>query len=287
MVSIVIVTYNSESDIKDCLNSLSKYVKKENFQVILVDNGSKDGTIKFVKKFYPRVTIHKNRKNLGFAKAVNIGLRKVRGDALLLNPDTILNKGLLEKLSEISKIGGIAAVAPKIMNFDGSIQPSCGNFPSAINIFLDRIPVIRDLFPISEIIRKKAFYEKKQKVNWASGTCLYLTKKGLEVVGELDEDYFMYLEEVDWCYRAAKRHLKIIYTPKASIYHKDQGKSPTYSPAKFFNMRKGFITFFEKYNSELDLFLFKILLKVELFFKMIFVSKNSKWGEIYKKTNDL
>ncbi|KKQ74271.1 MAG: glycosyl transferase family 2 [Candidatus Woesebacteria bacterium GW2011_GWB1_38_5b] len=287
MVSVIIVTYNSESVIENCLNSLSKSIKRPKSQIILVDNGSKDETVKLVEKLYPQTIIIKNKKNLGFAKAVNIGLKRVREDALLLNPDTTINKDLLTTLWDVSKKRGTAGVAPKILNFNGSLQPSCGNFPTALNILVDRIPLIRNLFPISEIIRKGAFYEKKRVADWSSGTCLYLTKKALDTVGGFDEDYFMYLEEVDWCYRARAKNLKIIYTPKVSIYHKDQGKSPTYSPAKFFNMRRGFITFFEKYDKPVDLFLFKILLKVELFFKMIFVPKNSLWTKIYKKTNNL
>jgi hypothetical protein len=111
---------------------------------------------------------------------------------------------------------------------------------------------------------------------------MYIKRKAIEKTGLFDEKYFMYGEDVDWCNRARQSGCKIVYTPKTSITHFDEGKSKERYPNKFYNMRKGFLSFFKKYKKEKDLKLFLKLLRLELQFKNCFGPKDKKWQNIYK-----
>jgi len=287
MITVVIVTYNSERYIKNCLQSILENSIRSKIEIVLVDNASQDKTLTIVRRF-PKIRLIKNKINIGFASAVNQATAQAKGDILLLNPDTLIGEGVFDEFTSLSKKTSLAAISCSVRNFDGSFQPSCGNFPGAFNILLDRIPLIRNLYPKSEIIRSVEFYRKLQYPDWASGTCLFLRKKALKKVGGFDENYFMYLEDVDWCYRAKKAGFRILYTPDCNVIHADEGKSPKKSPNKFFNMRKGFITFFQKSKNPKELLIFKILLYFELFLKKYFLGPKSQvWLETYNKTADL
>jgi GT2 family glycosyltransferase len=282
-VSTLIVTYNSERTIKNCLTSLYKNTKID--KVLVIDNNSTDGTTKTVRKYFPKIKIIKNRTNKGFAAAVNVGIKNSHGDVLLLNPDTLITDNMLQVLANTAyKSKSIACVAPKILNSDGTLQPNCGNFPTAGNIFLDRLAPFNGLTSKSELIRKASYYEQEQYPDWVSGTCMYIKREQFNKIGPFDKSYFMYLEEVDWCYRARKTGFKILYLPKAHAVHFSQGNSAIRKPTKFYNMRKGFLIFFTKHGMESNLLVYKIILRLEIYYKIMFGSKNVKWQQTYLKT---
>lgn len=275
---IIIVTYNSEGVIMSCLKSLNNLIDK----VCVIDNASEDGTIPVIKKYFPKARLTVNKTNFGFAKAVNIGIKKSRGDVLLVNPDTKCSDNLVKILRKVAYSDkNIAAVAPKILNDDNSLQPNCGNFPTAFNLLLDKLPFIKKLIPISHLIRNSYYYNSSKNPDWIAGTCMYIKRDALDKIGNLDESYFMYGEDIDWCYKAKQKGYKVAYTPEISIFHSDDGRKKTRYSNKFYNIRKGFLLFFKKYNKKKDFCLFILLLKLELFYNKFIEPKSKKWQNTY------
>ncbi len=267
MISIIIVTYDSESSIQGCLESI---YKKNNLalEIVLVDNASKDQTVNIVNNYPLRLVVIKNKKNIGFAAAVNQGARIARGEYLLfLNPDTVVKKGCIEEMvSFFEKKKDAAVVGCKVVNPDGTLQPSCGSFPTIGNIILDRIPILNKFFK-TELIRQEDFYSKEQTSDWISGVFFMVRRDVFGKLGGFDEKYFLYVEDIDFCYRAKQAGYKIYYNPKAEIIHYDMGKSKERKKFKAQQMRKGFSIFFEKYKSSYYLFLWKMVLAVESIFR--------------------
>lgn len=260
---IVIITFHSKKEIKNLITSLSVYRSKKT-NIIIVDNASIDETFLSFKKLFPDIHIVKNRKNLGFAKAANQGAKIAKGEYLLfLNPDTVVNPETVQTIIKVLKSKKDAPIVGcKTFNKDGSLQPSCGNFPTISNIILDRIPILNKIFS-TELIRNEKYYEKEQTPDWVSGAFFLVKKSIFEELGGFDEQYFLYVEDVDFCYRAKKAGYKIYYTPNASIIHFDQGKSKERKKFKALQMRRGFSLFFSKHKPSFYLNLWKMLLFIE------------------------
>jgi len=265
-LTIVIVTYNNEANILQCLTSLKKYIN--NGDILAIDNSSQDKTSRIVGKMFPKIKLIRNKKNVGFATAANQGSRISKGDYLLfLNPDTIVKEGCIEKMvSFLKKKKDAAVVGCKVLNPDGTLQPSCGKFPTISNIILDRIPIINKLFK-TELIRQENFYNKEQDSDWMSGVFFIVRRDVFKKLGGFDEKYFLYVEDVDFCYRARNAGYKIYYNPKAKIMHYDMGKSQERKKFKAQQMRKGFTIFFKKNKSPTYLFVWKLILLIESIFK--------------------
>lgn len=228
-LSVIIVSYNTKSLLDHCLESVFKELKKEGLdkstEVIVVDNNSSDGSPEMVRKFYPRIHIIRNRENNGFAKANNQGIRQAKADdILLLNSDTLVGSGLFRILTGIlDNNPGTGAVGPKLLNPDRSLQSSAGNLPDLFRVFLwmtflDDLPIInRIVSPYHN--HNKSYYKTAHTVGWISGACFMFKTKIIPASGLLNEDLFMYGEEVEWCHRINAEGYKIYYTPEAEIIH--------------------------------------------------------------------
>ncbi len=228
-LSIIIVNYNTSELLHKCLNKVYKSlsfgkIEKES-EVIVVDNASSDDSVPMAEKNFPEVIIIKNSKNLGFAKANNQALRQARGKyILLLNSDTEIDKDALTGLlDEIKKKQGVGVVGGKLLNPDGSVQASAGFLPSLSKVFfwmffIDDIPLLCRLIKPYHIQDKK-FYQKKADVDWVTGACFMIKREVIETVGYMDENIFMYGEELEWCYRIRKAGFSVIYTPKVCLLH--------------------------------------------------------------------
>ncbi len=199
-------------------------IPKFKTEIFVVDNGSQDGSGSEVKKVFPFVHLIENEKNLGFAKAVNQGLRKTSGQyILLLNPDSKVLEGAIETLKAFMDNHPEAGVAgAQLLNSDGSKQNSIANFPSLATELLNK-NLLRWLFP-ERFPGKEIIYHEPIEVDSVIGACMMVRREAMEQVGLLDEDYFLFLEETDWCYRIKRAGWKIYHHPQAEIYH-FQGKS--------------------------------------------------------------
>jgi len=232
VVSAVIVTWNSRETVGECLKSLLPQVS----EILVVDNSSKDGTAEFIAKNFPKIKLVENKKNIGFAKAVNQGMRRARSKyILMLNPDTVLKEGALEKMVAFAdsdpKIG---IVGPKLVFPDGTVQKEVQRFPTLWPMVfwlfrLHRIPPFPNLPPLRGFLLRDFDYEKTQVVEHLLGAALLLRWKMLDEIGlssqgrwasgPFDENFWLWFEETDLEKRAKEAGWKVVYYPKAEVIH--------------------------------------------------------------------
>ncbi len=223
-LSIIIVNWNTKEFLLPCVRSVLDSEQGISSELIVVDNGSRDGSGDEVKRTFPFVHLVENGENLGFAKAVNQGLRKASGKyVLLLNPDTRVKPGAIKQLLSFMDSHLETGVAgAQLLNSDGSRQNSIANFPSLATELLNK-RFLRWLLP-KRYPGKERNYSESVEVDSVIGACMMVRREALDRVGFLDEDYFLFLEETDWCYRMKRAGWKICHVPQAEVYH-FQGKS--------------------------------------------------------------
>lgn len=278
-LSIIIISFNTSDLLRKCLNKVYKSLSfgkiEKDSEVIVVDNASTDGSIEMMKKNFPKVEIMKNDKNLGFSKANNLGMKKSTGKyILLLNSDTeVNNDALLQLLNAIKADDKIGVVGGKLLNPDGSIQPSAGFFPNLKKIFfwmffIDDIPLLRNILKPYHA-EDKSFYEKIQAADWVTGACFMVRRDVISKAGLLDENIFMYGEEMEWCYRIKNRGYKIIFTPNAQILHL-KGASGEFQSSGILEEFKTIIYFYKKHKPLWQLYLVRFILKSGALLRIIF-----------------
>lgn len=221
-LSIIIVTYNSENYIKECLLSIFETIRDLDFEVIVVDNNSKDKTTDVVKRF-PKVRLILNSENLGFTRANNQGIKQSQGQyILLLNPDTKATQGAINNLYSFLKSQPKAGVVGCQLRYpSGKIQP-IGQFPTLTATFFYQT-YLGKIFPFGILIYPNIFtkvrFKKIQPQDWLPGACLMIKKEVFDKVGHLDPNYFMFWEDMDFCYRAKEAGFLTYYYPKCHIIH--------------------------------------------------------------------
>lgn len=234
-LSIIIVNYNVKSYLEQALYSIYKALEAIRAEVFIVDNGSHDGSVDLIKKKFPQVHLIQNQSNVGFAKANNQALKRVKGESVcLINPDTLVQEDTFRScLNYLKKNAEVGAIGCKILNPDGSLQLSCRrSFPTPWVAFT-KVIGLSALFPKSRLFgRYNLTYldpEKITEVEALSGSFMILRKKTIDQVGFLDERFFLYGEDLDWCYRIWQKKWKIVYFPKTQIVHY-KGRSAEEAP---------------------------------------------------------
>ncbi len=250
MTSIIIVTYNRLDLVKKCLACCPK-----DSEIIVVDNNSSEKI--------PQVTIA-NKENKGFAVGNNQGMKIAKGDYfLLLNSDCFLKKDTVAKLVEFAKSHPDAGViGPKLLNADGSLQPSAGYFPNLWTVFLimstiDNWPILKKFLP-SIHVREKTAFDKVRTFDWITGACQLIPKEVFVKTGGFDEKFFMYGEELEWQYRMRQLSYKSYYEPKAAAIHLGfSSSSPAHGAIKEL---QSYLAFFRKYKPSWQLPILKFLI---------------------------
>ena len=240
-LSIIIVSFNARIDLERCLESLRAAPPAASHEIIVVDNGSTDGSAAAAGQD-AAVTVIEAGANLGFARANNVGIRASTGtNILLLNSDTIVPAGAIDRLlAELDRDDAIAVVGPRLVDGSGRAELSFG-------------PMIG---PLNELRQKRlarsgsveALTTARQYPDWVSGACLLVRRRDAEAVGGLDERYFMYTEDVDFCaaIRAAGR--RILFTPDVEIVHL-RGRSAATAPiATRDHYRRSQQAFYDKHH---------------------------------------
>lgn len=251
-LSIIIVTWNSQKFITDCLTSVFSQ-KGISFEVFVVDNNSSDKTCEIVRKSFSQVNLICNPKNLGYAKANNQALELAKGQFILfLNPDTKLQADVLSKMLKFAKENPqVSALGPQLLNADGTIQPSCREFPKYSTLIWE-FTGLSHLFPKSNTFgawRMGYFdHQKTIEVDQPMGSALLVRKDILDSLGFLDEGFPIFFNDVDLCYRLKKANKKIIFYPEAKIFHY-KGKSIEMAKPKMIILSHlAFFRFFKKYK---------------------------------------
>lgn len=224
LVSVIIVNWNGMRFLKDCLGSLSKSTYK-NTEILFVDNASVDDSVGFVKKNFPKITIYKNSKNLGFAGGHEVAYKNVKGEViLLLSMDTIIEKNVIQELvNTLESDSSIGAVQPKLLMYpEKDLIDSVGSF------FLLSGLLYHYGYQKNHTLAK---YNKQMDVYSAKGACILFRKSTLDKTGLFDKDYFAYFEETDLCHRIWLAGYRVVYSPKAIVYHTGGGASKKMVPS--------------------------------------------------------
>lgn len=246
--SFVIVTWNSEKQILNLIDSIKKY--EPDSQIIIVDNDSSDKTVAITQKIN-NVTCIKLDTNVGFSKANNIGFQKVRTEYVtFINPDTQLispvTNNLIKKMNETNA----ALIGTKLINSDGTLQPSIFKFQTPLEIFIEQFQIGRIL---PEKLRVKyspehSAHDKDLFVDWLMGAFYFTKSKYYKMVGGFSDDYFLYAEDMDICYKYYLKGLKVLFTPDIKIYHLGGKSEKQTKTEKSLKLLRSFCIFAEKYN---------------------------------------
>ena len=253
-VSVIIISWNTKQHLLNCISSLANQSGIK--EVIVVDNGSTDGSPEAVEKQFPQVKLIRNKENLGFAKANNIGMRASTGRYLcLINSDVIVQDGCIEKLIEfMDKNSSVGLAGPRVLNPDGSLQVSCRHFPSVRNNLCQALG-LNYLFPksafFSEPLMKYWAHDAIRKVDVLSGCFWIVRRKALDIVGLLDEDFFIYGEDIDWCRRFHNAGWGVVFYPGAEAIHIGRASSSN-APVRFYlELQKADLRYWRKHHGRL------------------------------------
>jgi GT2 family glycosyltransferase len=230
-LSVIIVNWNTKDLLCQCIDSLTHTLREFDTEVFVVDNGSTDGSASAVREKFPGVRLVENRSNTGFARANNQAISLSTGEYLLfLNPDTQVKDEAISRMLFFMKGHEKAGLAgAQLLNADGSKQNSIANFPSLATELLNK-SLLRFLFP-EKFPGKETNYAGPIEVDSVIGACMLLRREAIGQVGLLDEGFFLFWEETDWCYRMRKAGWKIYHIPYAEVLH-FQGKSAEVEKAK-------------------------------------------------------
>jgi N-acetylglucosaminyl-diphospho-decaprenol L-rhamnosyltransferase len=231
-LSIIIVNWNSQEYLRQCLESMKGRYEALQVEVIVVDNASFDGSQRMVSEQFPEVVFVQSEVNLGFSRANNLGFARSKGEIiLLLNPDTELIQGVLKRGVEFLRSeerGG--AVGVRLLNTDGSVQTSCvQSLPTLLNQLVDS-EILRRAFPRSSLWGTRVLADRVDEpaeVEAVSGAFVMVKRSAFEQVGLLSEDYFMYVEDIDLCWKLRKTGYGVYFLGDCEVIHhggKSSGK---------------------------------------------------------------
>ncbi|MFQ5905037.1 MAG: glycosyltransferase family 2 protein [bacterium] len=252
-VSIIIVNHDTRAFLKRCLRSVIAFPPSCKFETIVVDNASGDGSAEMVKSEFPHVRLLENRTNVGFSGALNRGIRRSAGNLLLLlNPDVIMAPGCVEALGEFLERHPDAGICgPKLLNPDGSIQLSCRAFPTPVNVFFGRRSIWNRLFPRNRIsrffLKSDMDYGAVQEVDWIMGACMMVRRRVIDSIGLFDEDYFLFVEDADFCYRSKKAGYSVFFVPDGVATHERGASTRKSFVMSTYNHNVGMYKFFGKH----------------------------------------
>ncbi len=254
-LAVVIIHYNTSGDLDRCLDSLAACAPAAEHQVIVVDNASSEPGLEEVHRKHPDLRWVFNPENSGYARGCNIGMAQVEADYyLILNPDIVVEPGALDRLLDFADRHPRAGmIGPQLLNPDGSIQDSCRRFYTLKTLLLRRTFFGR-IFPDSRTVHLHLMRDfdhlTSRPVDWVLGGCLMVRRSAMERTGPMDERFFLYFEDVDWCYRMWQAGFEVQYTPDARFEHRHRRASATGGRFnKSFWLHLGsLISFYEKWG---------------------------------------
>ena len=286
-VSIIIVNWNTRDILDNSLKSVYGQTSGIAFEIIVIDNASTDGSVKMIKTEFPQVILVGNAENRGFAAANNQGMEISQGRyILLLNSDTIILDNAIKKTVDVADSKEQAGIiACRVLNPDRSLQLTCSMFPSILNMFL-WITYLHKLFPHNRFFCREHMtwwnYDDTREVDVVFGCFMLVRHEALEQVGTMDEQYFMYFEETDLCWRFKKSGWKVMFTPCAEIVHLGGSSSGQVKSEMMLYWKKSMLLFYKKHKDPFSAILAWFLIN------LFFVSRIPYWrlkGHLAKTLN--
>ncbi|TSC64089.1 MAG: glycosyl transferase family protein [Parcubacteria group bacterium Gr01-1014_106] len=260
-LSIVIVNYASGRLAKACVESIHRSAPHMSYEVIMVDNASPDDSQELLATEVPGIRFLPQTENVGFARGVNIGIAAAQGESILiLNPDIIVLQGAIDRLMDFARAHPRAAMlAGQLVNPNGSVQDSCSRFYTPLTILARRTPVGMLPFArrhLQRILMRGEDRTRARPVDWVLGACMLVPRTALTKVGVMDERFFLYFEDMDWCRRFWEAGYEVWYVPDARFAHhhkrasaQESGLSALFQPITRIHIASG-IKYFWKYRWE-------------------------------------
>src|SRR3989344_1110058 len=271
-ISIIILSYNTKKLTRACINSVLKFSKNIQFEIIVVDNASTDGSLEALKKRKDIILIE-SEKNLGFAGGNNLGIKIAKGKyILLLNSDTIFHENSCKRMIDIiSNNLNIGIASCKLLNEDGSIQKNGGYFPDLWHVFMwstfiDEIPFVQNLFG-SYHPHIGSYYNLGHKQDLVTGAFFLIRREVVDSIKSFDENFFLYVEELEFCYRAKQKGWGVLYTPETSITH--LGNASGSSELSILQEYKNLRLFYRIHFGQVSGLLLFLILKINILLRLI------------------
>lgn len=266
LLSVIVLSYNTKDLTKRCLLSVidnyEEDIDKGKIELILADNGSSDGTVEEIRKsnFLEKIKIVENGKNYGFGKGNNLVSKKAEGKYIVfLNSDTVSkDKGFLKMILLLEKNTKTGILGGKLENRDGSKQLSAGKFYTPLNLFFS-------LLGFESFVRSAP--DKISRVDWVSGACMMIRSDLFEKLKGFDENFFMYIEDVELCYRAKKEGFLTYFYPDIKLEHRQAGSGNR--QFAILNIYKGISYFYKKHGNFLSYSIVKSMLYLKAFLLVI------------------
>jgi len=263
IISIITVSWNTASLLENCLASIMANPPSSPFEIWVVDNASSDDSPRMVHEKFPQVHLVRNHENVGFARANNQAIQLCRGEyVLLLNPDTLVAPGALQALIDfLDQHPEAGAAGARLIRPDGSLQISSHPRPT-LSRELWRLFHLDALAPYAMYSLTRWETKQHQEVDILAGACLLVRSEVLEQVGSLDEDYFIYAEEIDLCHRIQRAGWRLYWVPHAEVIHFG-GQSTQQVPTEMFlNLYHSNIKYFRKHHGWWAAQIYKMILRI-------------------------
>lgn len=241
-LSIAINSYRNPELLKLCLDSIKKNVKGVEYEIIVADSATEEETEMMMREDYSDVKLFPFKENVGFRAMVNKGIEESKGEyILLLNSDIIVEESSVEKLlSFIKENQDVGIAGPKLLNFNGTLQDSCFHFYKPITIFYRRVPFKNISFVkrhLDWFLMRNYDHKDPKEADWIMGSAMMTSRKAIQKVGIMDDRFFMYMEDVDWCRRFWENGYKVMYYPYSVMlhYHAKESSRGGFLYSIFFN----------------------------------------------------
>lgn len=223
-LSIVILDYKSKGLVRQCVKTIKLFAPRCDFEIIVVDNASEQGTAAMVRREFPEVTMIESPRNLGYAAGNNLGLARAKGRyVLILNPDITVRPGAIEAMiAYMERHPDIGILGPRLMHPDGSVDESCYRFPEPMIPVYRRTPLGKSSAgrrALGRYLMADHDHRANADVDWLLGAVLMVRREALAKVGPLDERYFLYFEDTDWCRRFWAAGYRVVYLAEVEMVH--------------------------------------------------------------------
>lgn len=279
-LSIVIVNFNTKLLLKQCLESVYQNLGNMEHEIFVIDNNSSDQSPLMIKENFPDILLIENKENVGFAQANNQALKQASGKyLLLLNSDTIIPpESLTIMVDFLDKKPEVGVLGPKLVDQDLNLQTSCRHFPTLFTV-LSQFFGLSAMFPKSKIFGwyDMGYWDHGQtsRVDCVPGTSLLVRKKAVQEVGLLDENYFMYFEDTDWCYRFARAGWKVVFLPNAKVIHLGGASAAKSNRGLFYDktlseeLFNSLFYYFKKFHGGFSVLILRIFIFISLLMRML------------------
>lgn len=253
-LSIILVHYRSPEALLECLRTLAPERARRTSEVVVVDNAPDPAFLGELARAHPDVRVIANSENVGYARAVNQGIRATTGGAVLvMNPDCEVREGAIEALMRhLEAHPRVAIAGPRILNPDGTLEFSARSFPGPLTFLFNRYSLLTRLFPRNPWSRAYLLtdwdHRSVREVDWLSGACLLVRRAAIDAVGGMDEAFFMFNEDVDWCRRMKLAGWANVFVPDAEVMHHVGASKGKVAPRVIWERHRGMAYYFRKHH---------------------------------------